>query len=73
MCCLRYEHESYEAALKVTPTNGAYVSTPAGNGTVVESRPLAETVKVRLDDKPESPKLFSSSEITVLRNGKQRH
>lgn len=73
MCCLRYEHESYEAALKVTPTNGAYVSTAAGNGTVVESRPLAETVKVRLDDKPESPKLFSSSEITVLRNGKQRH
>ena len=72
MCCLRYEHEIYEQALRTTPSNGAYVSTPNGNGTVIETRPLLQTVKVRLDDKPEAPKLFTVAEITVLRAGKQR-
>ena len=71
MCCLRYEHESYEAAQKLVPPNNAYVETPSGNGYVTEVRPLAETVKVRLDDKPEEPKLFQASEIKVLRTGKK--
>ena len=72
MCCLRYEHEIYEAALKKTPPVGSYVSTSAGNGTVIEVRTLIETVKVRLDDKPEAPRLFTVDEITVLRSGKGR-
>ncbi len=72
MCCLRYEHEIYEEALRTTPSNGAYVSTPSGNGTVIETRPLLQIVKVRLDDKPDAPKLFTTAEITVLRSGKQR-
>ena len=72
MCCLRYEHEIYEAALKKTPPLGSYVSTPNGNGTVIEVRTLIETVKVRLDDKPEAPRLFSIDEIEVLRAGKGR-
>ena len=72
MCCLRYEHEIYEAALKKTPPVGSYVSTSAGNGTVIEVRTLIETVKVRLDDKPESPRLFTVDEIQVLRLGKGR-
>ncbi len=72
MCCLRYEHEIYEAALKKTPPVGSYVATAAGNGTVVEVRTLLETVKVRLDDKPEAPRLFTVDEIEVLRAGKGR-
>ena len=72
MCCLRYEHEIYEAALKKTPAVGSYVSTAAGNGTVIEVRTLIETVKVRLDEKPESPRLFTVDEIQVLRAGKGR-
>ncbi len=72
MCCLRYEHESYEDALKSTPSVGSYVTTPNGNGTVIEARPLLATVKVRLEEKPESPKLFSVEEITVLRAGRSR-
>ena len=71
MCCLRYEHESYEAALKLVPSMGSYVETPNGNGTVTEVRPLAETVRVKLDDKPEAPKIYSVSEIKVLRAGKK--
>jgi cell fate regulator YaaT (PSP1 superfamily) len=72
MCCLRYEHEIYEAALKKTPPVGSYVSTAAGNGTVIEVRTLIETVKVRLDEKPDSPRLFTVDEIQVLRAGKGR-
>ena len=71
MCCLRYEHDSYEEALKLVPSLGSYVETPNGNGSVTEVRPLAGTVRVKLDDKPEAPKLFSVSEITVLRAGKK--
>lgn len=70
MCCLRYEHEIYEAALKKTPPVGSYVATAAGNGTVIEARPLLETVKVRLDEKPESPRLFTVDSVEVLRLGK---
>lgn len=72
MCCLRYEHETYEAAQKVTPPNGSYVSTPNGNGVIVETRPLAGTVKVRLEEKAEAPKLYQISDITVLRSGRQK-
>ena len=72
MCCLRYEHEIYEEALRATPSNGAYVATPSGNGTVIETRPLLGIIKVRLDDKPEAPKLYSVGEITVLRAGKNK-
>ncbi|MBO7761666.1 MAG: stage 0 sporulation family protein [Clostridia bacterium] len=67
MCCLRFEHESYEEALRNTPPNGSLVSTPAGNGVVIETRPLLALVKVRLDEKPEAPRLFPCEEVTVLR------
>ena len=68
MCCLRYEHETYEEALKKTPTVGSYVSTPAGLGTVVEARPLAGMIKVRLDEKTDAPKLYPVSDIRVIRS-----
>ena len=68
MCCLCYEHESYEEALKTTPPNGALVDTPAGQGVVIETRPLLQLVKVRLEEKPEAPRIFACEEVTVLRN-----
>lgn len=68
MCCLRYEHEVYEEAIAKTPPNGTYVQTPDGNGNVVETKPLAEMVKVRLGDKEkEDVRLYSLSDIKVLR------
>ena len=68
MCCLRYEHETYEEAIKKTPSVGSYVSTPNGLGTVVEARPLAETIKVKLDEKSDAPKLYDVSDVRVLRS-----
>ena len=70
MCCLRFEHETYEEALKVMPRVGAQVRTPDGVGVVVETKPLAATVKVRFEDKQEAPKVYGIADVTVLRRGK---
>ena len=36
MCCLKYEQDSYEELLKVTPKVGAIVRTADGKGVVQE-------------------------------------
>ena len=68
MCCLRYEHEVYEEAIAKMPPVGTYVDTPDGRGNVVETRPLAENVKVRLADKDkDDQRVYSLEQIKVLR------
>ena len=39
---------------------------------MIEVKPLATSVKVRLDDKDETQKTFTMTDIRVLRAGKQR-
>ena len=71
MCCLRYEHEVYEDAQKTMPRVGAAVMTEHGPGVVVETRPLTQTVKVKLDDKQEAPRVYECSQITIVRRPKK--
>lgn len=66
MCCLRYEHETYEEAIKNTPPVGSTVKTPAGNAVVVETSHLAGQIKVKLEDKPETLKSYSVNDVTLL-------
>ncbi len=67
MCCLRYEHDTYEDAIKHTPPTGSTVSTKDGNGVVIETRPLAEEIKVKLTDGDKDViKLFKVSDVKVL-------
>ncbi|MBQ8357545.1 MAG: stage 0 sporulation family protein [Clostridia bacterium] len=71
MCCLRYEHETYAEETRLTPKRDAAVITPDGNGVVVESTPLAGTVKVRLDAAPEeAPRVYHRDTVTVI--GKEK-
>ena len=70
MCCLRYEHEAYEESLKTTPPVGSVVKTPAGEGMVIETRPLLQLLKVRLDEGNATPKLYRCDEVTVISAGK---
>ncbi len=49
MCCLKYEQEAYEQIIKTAPKTGAIVDTPDGQGVVVETFMIKETVKVKLD------------------------
>ncbi|MBR2612769.1 MAG: stage 0 sporulation family protein [Clostridia bacterium] len=68
MCCLRYEHEVYDEAIRNTPPVGSQVKTQDGVGVIVETRPLAETVKVRITARDkEEIRVYKISDITVLR------
>ncbi len=68
MCCLRYEHETYEEAIRNTPPVGSTVKTPDGVGTVTEMKPLAGEVKVKVgDSEKDVPKLYKVKDIKVLR------
>jgi cell fate regulator YaaT (PSP1 superfamily) len=66
MCCLRYEHETYEEEIKKTPQVGYIVTTDSGNGLVIESNPLAGTIKVRLDDKPDQTKVYKREDVKLV-------
>ena len=66
MCCLRFEHETYEEAIRRTPPMGATVQTSAGKGVIVETSPLMGFVKVKLEDKPEAPRAVPCEDVTVL-------
>ena len=67
MCCLRYEHEVYEEAIKLTPPHGSVVSTKEGNGVVVETKPLLGEIKVKFTEKDkETVKAFKISDVKVI-------
>ena len=67
MCCLRYEHDTYEEAIKNTPPVGSTVSTKDGVGTVIETKPLAEEIKVKIsDNEKDVPKFYKCSDVKVL-------
>ena len=70
MCCLKYEQDAYEDAVKRMPKPESFVETPDGVGNVCQGNLLREQVKVRLDDAPETPKCYHNCEICVVRNGK---
>lgn len=70
MCCLKYEQEAYEDAVKKCPKMDSFVETPDGVGTVTGVNLLREEVRVRLDDSTELPKCYHTCEICVVRNGK---
>ena len=72
MCCLKYEQDAYEDLLRNAPKAESFVDTPEGRGTVTEVNLLRQTVKVRMEDDPETVSSFSVEEIAVLRNGKAK-
>ena len=70
MCCLKYEQEAYEDLVKTSPKPESFVETPDGAGTVSSVNLLRQTVQVRLDSAPETPKCYHNCELCVIRNGK---
>ena len=71
MCCLKYEQEAYESLLKVTPKQGALVTTPEGKGVVAEVSLLTGKLKVRLDKSPDSPPVtMDRRDVKVIRDNK---
>ena len=70
MCCLKYEQNAYEDAVKRMPKGESFVECPDGVGTVSQVNLLRETVKVRLEDSDDAPQAYHNSEIRVVRSGK---
>lgn len=70
MCCLKYEQEAYEDLVKRSPKQESFVETPDGAGTVSSVNLLRQTVQVRLESAPETPKCYHNCELCVIRNGK---
>ena len=67
LCCLRYEDEVYQKEYERTPKVDAIVETKEGKGVVTETNPLKGIVKVRLNDKPDTPpQSFPRDEVTVV-------
>ncbi len=67
MCCLQYEYSTYLEEGKRTPPVDSTVKTRDGVGIVTESSPLAGTVKVKLNDKPDmAPVLFKRDDVTLI-------
>ena len=50
MCCLAYEHDTYEEFKKGLPKVGKEIRTPKGEGVVLKFNPLTDTVSVMLKD-----------------------
>ena len=72
MCCLKYEQNAYEDAMKRVPANGSVVETPDGRGVVVEANLVKETVRVSLEKGPDVTEYttFPAEEVRVI--GKRR-
>ncbi len=69
MCCLRFEHDAYVQEIKLTPPVGAFVKTPDGDGDVVESHPIAGTVKVKFG---EAVRTYKRDDVKIVTPPKQK-
>lgn len=67
MCCLKYEQDSYEELLKVTPKVGAYVDTPSGKGYVEEVNLLTGMLKVKPENS-EVPMFINKNEVSLIKD-----
>jgi cell fate regulator YaaT (PSP1 superfamily) len=68
MCCLRYEHETYEQEIRLTPPVDALVETADGRGVVISNHVIKGTVTVRLEGQEgEAPRTYRRDDVKVLR------
>ena len=73
LCCLRFEHPTYEKELAKLPTVDSLVETPDGRGKVTDVKPLCGTVKVKLDSAPDAvPGVYSAASITVIKRAAEK-
>lgn len=73
MCCLKYEQDSYEELLKITPKVGALVETSEGRGIVTDANLLTGILKVQLDkNRDAAPVTFKRGDVKLLKDSKIR-
>ena len=72
MCCLKYEQDAYEDLIRNAPKPESFVDTPDGRGTVTEVNLLRQSVKVRMENQPDTIGCYKNCDICVLRSGKPK-
>lgn len=73
MCCLKYEQDSYDALLRITPKVGAIVETPDGQGQVEDANLLTGILKVKLKNNPDAPAApYKREDVKLLKDAKIR-
>ncbi len=65
MCCLRFEHDTYERENATFPRVDTVVDTAKGRGVIVESNFLTGQIKVKLNS-DQSIKVFGKSELKII-------
>ena len=71
MCCLKYEQDSYEALLRITPKVGAIVNTPDGQGQVEDANLLTGVLKVKLKNNPDAPAAaYKREDVKLLKDSR---
>jgi len=66
MCCLRYEHETYEKEIERTPRVGTRVMTKDGVGVVADANVLTGLLKIKFtDEKGESFKIYDRDSVKI--------
>lgn len=69
MCCLNYEQQYYEELRSILPRVGSEVSTPDGNGIIVETNAIKQTVKTKVELKGDEIDIreYPLAQIKVIR------
>lgn len=67
MCCLKYEQDSYEELLKVTPKIGAVVKTSDGRGIVEDVNLLTGKLRIKMD-KTDAVVTLNKDDVEVIKD-----
>ncbi len=65
MCCLRFEHDTYEREYATFPKVDTIVETPKGRGVIIESSFLTGKIKVKMNG-DQSIKIFSKGDLKAV-------
>ena len=72
MCCLKYEQDSYEYLMKITPPVGATVKSPEGVGTVIDANLITGNLIVNPKDEEGVPFKVHRSRVKMLSGGRKK-
>jgi len=71
MCCLKYEQDSYEELMKITPSIGSTVRTPSGEGIVVDANLITGNLLVKHEDS-EIPFKYNRRDVKFICGPKKK-
>lgn len=72
MCCLKYEQNSYDYLMTITPSIGATVKTPEGIATVIDSNLITGDLTVKAKEEDAIPYKVNRKDVKILSHRKKQ-